>query len=155
MVHFVQQVQYYINFEVLECSWDELLKKVGEAKDLDCIIRAHETFLDTIIARSFIDQNSTVRFKCRNENIIIVIFVILDCKKCKVYKKPFGILESNETLNFQNILAQLRTIFDLIINFQKIQDEMYSAAGNELSERQAYTSKQDSNTKQVWCHSLI
>ena len=60
MVHFVQQVQYYINFEVLECSWDELLNKVTQAEDLDCIIRAHEIFLDTVISRSFIDQNSTV-----------------------------------------------------------------------------------------------
>ena len=60
MVHFVQQVQYYINFELLECSWDELLQKVKEADDLDCIIKAHEHFLDTVIARSFIDPNSTV-----------------------------------------------------------------------------------------------
>ena len=49
----------------------------------------------------------------------------------------------------QNILAQLRTIFDLIINFQKIQDEMYTAAENELGERQAYVSEQNIKTKQV------
>ena len=49
----------------------------------------------------------------------------------------------------QNILAQLRTIFDLIINFQKIQDEMYTAAENELGERQAYVSEQNVKTKQV------
>ena len=29
MVHFIGQLQYYITFEVLECSWDALLKKVG------------------------------------------------------------------------------------------------------------------------------
>ena len=28
MVHFIGQLQYYITFEVLECSWDALLKKV-------------------------------------------------------------------------------------------------------------------------------
>ena len=67
MVHFVQQVQYYINFEVLECSWDELLQKVTEAEDLDCIIKAHENFLDTVTARSFIDQNSTVSFGCSSK----------------------------------------------------------------------------------------
>ena len=49
----------------------------------------------------------------------------------------------------QNILAQLRTIFDLIINFQKIQEEMYTAAENELGERQAYVSEQNVKTKQV------
>jgi gamma-tubulin complex component 3 len=29
MVHFIGQLQYYITFEVLECSWDVLIKKVG------------------------------------------------------------------------------------------------------------------------------
>ena len=50
---------------------------------------------------------------------------------------------------FQNILDQLRTIFDLIINFQKIQDEMYIAAEDELGQRQAYISTQEVKTKQV------
>ncbi len=60
MVHFVQQVQYYINFEVLACAWDELLQRVTRAEDLDCVIAAHEAFLDTVISKVFIDQNSAV-----------------------------------------------------------------------------------------------
>ncbi|XP_064615668.1 gamma-tubulin complex component 3 homolog [Liolophura sinensis] len=58
MVHFIQQVQYYINFEVLECLWDELLTKVKEAKDLDYIIAAHEVFLDAINVRCLLDKDS-------------------------------------------------------------------------------------------------
>ncbi|KAK2168865.1 hypothetical protein NP493_1211g00044 [Ridgeia piscesae] len=70
MVHFVQQVQYYINFEVLECSWDELLQKVREAQDLDHIIAAHEMFLDTIITRSLLDSQSTVSPPLSGERVI-------------------------------------------------------------------------------------
>ncbi|KAK2147394.1 hypothetical protein LSH36_555g02025 [Paralvinella palmiformis] len=58
MVHFVQQVQYYINFEVLECSWDELLNKMNDAEDLDCVIAAHQVFLDTISTRCLLDKQS-------------------------------------------------------------------------------------------------
>ncbi|KAM9835769.1 gamma-tubulin complex component 3 isoform 1-T1 [Aulostomus maculatus] len=58
MVHFIHQMQYYITFEVLECSWDELWKKVQQAQDLDHIIAAHEVFLDTIISRCLLDNNS-------------------------------------------------------------------------------------------------
>uniref|UniRef100_A0A4W3IZB7 Tubulin gamma complex component 3 n=1 Tax=Callorhinchus milii TaxID=7868 RepID=A0A4W3IZB7_CALMI len=58
MVHFVHQMQYYITFEVLECSWDELWNKVQQAQDLDHIIAAHEVFLDTIISRCLLDSNS-------------------------------------------------------------------------------------------------
>ncbi|CAL8240119.1 unnamed protein product [Gadus morhua 'NCC'] len=58
MVHFIHQMQYYITFEVLECSWDELWNKVQQAQDLDHIITAHEVFLDTIISRCLLDSNS-------------------------------------------------------------------------------------------------
>ncbi|KAM9328649.1 gamma-tubulin complex component 3 [Pholidichthys leucotaenia] len=58
MVHFIHQMQYYITFEVLECSWDELWNKVQQAQDLDHIIAAHEFFLDTIISRCLLDNNS-------------------------------------------------------------------------------------------------
>nr|XP_031532028.1 gamma-tubulin complex component 3 [Vicugna pacos] len=58
MVHFIHQMQYYITFEVLECSWDELWNKVQRAQDLDHIIAAHEVFLDTIISRCLLDADS-------------------------------------------------------------------------------------------------
>ncbi|XP_027012208.2 gamma-tubulin complex component 3 [Tachysurus fulvidraco] len=58
MVHFIHQMQYYITFEVLECSWDELWNKVQQAQDLDHIIAAHEVFLDTVISRCLLDSNS-------------------------------------------------------------------------------------------------
>ncbi|XP_057350634.1 gamma-tubulin complex component 3 isoform X5 [Manis pentadactyla] len=60
MVHFIHQMQYYITFEVLECSWDELWNKVQQARDLDHIIAAHEVFLDTIISRCLLDADSRV-----------------------------------------------------------------------------------------------
>lgn len=46
--------------QVLECSWDELWNKVQQAQDLDHIIAAHEVFLDTIISRCLLDNNSRV-----------------------------------------------------------------------------------------------
>lgn len=38
----------------------------------------------------------------------------------------------------QTILAQLRTIFDLIIQFEGIQQELYAAANDELTLRRNY-----------------
>ncbi|XP_069493082.1 gamma-tubulin complex component 3 isoform X1 [Ambystoma mexicanum] len=58
MVHFIHQMQYYITFEVLECSWDELWNKVQQAQDLDHIIAAHEVFLDSVISRCLLDADS-------------------------------------------------------------------------------------------------
>ncbi|KAK3095374.1 hypothetical protein FSP39_013926 [Pinctada imbricata] len=104
MVHFIQQVQYYINFEVLECSWDELLTKVKEAEDLDYIIAAHQVFLSCITSRCLLDEQS------------------------------------------RDILTQLRTIFDLIIDFQGAQRDFYDEAHQELKCRQHYDKLQQQRT---------
>nr|CAD7394777.1 unnamed protein product [Timema cristinae] len=58
MVHFVHQMQYYILFEVLECSWDVLMRHVQQAESLDDIIRAHNSFLLTVRAGALLDDNS-------------------------------------------------------------------------------------------------
>ena len=50
MMNFVLQMQYYLMFEVLECSWAQLLDNVNKSPNLDHIIAAHQTFLDTIIS---------------------------------------------------------------------------------------------------------
>ena len=58
MVHFVHQLQYYIAFEVLECSWAVFQKKLEEAKNFDSVIKAHKNFLDTLMKRCLLDQTS-------------------------------------------------------------------------------------------------
>ncbi len=35
MLHFISNLQYYMMFQVLECSWDELHKRMKAASDLD------------------------------------------------------------------------------------------------------------------------
>ncbi|XP_077987696.1 gamma-tubulin complex component 3 homolog [Glandiceps talaboti] len=75
MLHFVHQMQYYITFEVLECAWDELWKKVTEAEDLDHIIAAHEVFLDSIISRSLLgDESKTLLTQLRAIFDLIIKF---------------------------------------------------------------------------------
>ena len=37
---------YYTAFEVMECSWAELIKHLKSAENLDEVIEAHEEFLN-------------------------------------------------------------------------------------------------------------
>ncbi|KAH9512398.1 Gamma-tubulin complex component 3 [Bulinus truncatus] len=109
MVHFIKQVQYYINFEVLECAWDELLTKVYEAKDLDYIIAAHQIFLDTILSRCLLNEKS------------------------------------------REILKLLRTLFDLIIEFETAQGIFFEAATSEVYTRESFEkSKKERTQKGDW-----
>jgi gamma-tubulin complex component 3 len=59
MTKFVQSVNYYIMFEVLECSWSDLLNKLMEAKDLEQILEAHDDSLIKILSRLHLDAHET------------------------------------------------------------------------------------------------
>lgn len=58
MTHFVQQMQYYIEFEVIECSWSEFIASISTAKHIDALILAHEKFLNIAFARAMLDVDS-------------------------------------------------------------------------------------------------
>ena len=62
MIHLVQQMAYYMTFEVLECSWDALMTCLKTATSLDDIIDAHCEFLKRIVAGALLDRNSEVSF---------------------------------------------------------------------------------------------
>lgn len=56
-------MQYYINFEVLECSWKELEHAVDTAENLDHIIEAHKLFLSIVTERlMLIKEKEEVRY---------------------------------------------------------------------------------------------
>ncbi len=47
-------------FQVLECSWNELMGKIGNAKDVDEVIAAHNVFLSNVMERALLNQESQV-----------------------------------------------------------------------------------------------
>lgn len=52
------QMQYYILFEVIECSWTNFIKRVKNAKALDDILSAHEDFLNEVRVGAFLDNET-------------------------------------------------------------------------------------------------
>ncbi|CAG8720812.1 18621_t:CDS:10, partial [Dentiscutata erythropus] len=70
MIHFTSQLQYYILFEVIECSWDELVKDYTKSGDLDSLIEAHNKYLTNITTKVFLDTSSNQSYHTRLLNII-------------------------------------------------------------------------------------
>ena len=50
----------------------------------------------------------------------------------------------------QDLLTQLRAIFDIIVEFQAKQSRMYNECLQEVELRQQYNSASDTRTEQVW-----
>ena len=123
MIHFIHQLAYYITFEVMECSWDILIKQLRQAESLDQVgfndaiivrrsltfylksnskvIEAHEEFLQTLLKRALLDDES------------------------------------------RELLMQLRAIYDRILEFQGIQSRrVHCALSYSSSLHQSVTSSQ-------------
>eukprot|EP00899_Mesostigma_viride_P022858 jgi/Mesvir1/3757/Mv15031-RA.1 len=56
MIHFVTNLEYYIMFEVLECSSARFSADVAAAGDLGALIDAHEHYLETVLAKSLLSS---------------------------------------------------------------------------------------------------
>lgn len=60
MIHFIQQIQYYILFEVIECSWASMLERIEKARALDDILEAHDEFLKDAHDGAFFNLNASI-----------------------------------------------------------------------------------------------
>lgn len=102
MIHFIHQMQYYVLFEVIECSWAELLTKVQQAKALDDILQAHDEFLNSIRNGVFLagECPSKTSNVCSHKMQIVYDNIIhLEVWQNKFYALCFKELEARR--NFQ------------------------------------------------------
>lgn len=56
MIHFVSNLQYYLMFEVIECSWDQLTSQLAVVTDLDGLLSAHRSYLASIMNKALLSD---------------------------------------------------------------------------------------------------
>ncbi|KAG9070576.1 Gamma-tubulin complex component 3 [Linnemannia hyalina] len=100
MIHFVYQLQYYILFEVLECSWDELLKAIennNTTTDLDSLIEAHSKYLRDVTSKGLLAASHDVNMMPR---LLELLATILDYKIAQdnLYNYALAEIERRERL---------------------------------------------------------
>ncbi|XP_053681379.1 gamma-tubulin complex component 3 [Anopheles nili] len=64
MINLITQMQYYILFEVIECSWEQFSARVKQAKALDDVLESHDKFLERIRTGIFLDQSTHLFTSC-------------------------------------------------------------------------------------------
>lgn len=48
MIHFVSNIQHFVNFEVLQCSWTQFESDVRAAEDFDELIACHKKYMRSV-----------------------------------------------------------------------------------------------------------
>lgn len=110
MIHFVGQLQYYILFEVIESSWDELQKGIAlEDCTLDDLIRAHAKFLNSITRKGLLGA------------------------KRKTYNEPTAAAGTEDRNGY---LVQLKDLLDTMLNYRHCVEGLYSWSTDTFSHQQ-------------------
>ena len=111
MIHFVGQLQYYILFEVIQSSWDELQVAISKPDStLDELIEAHAKYLQAITHKGLLGSSKNSRSGTKEEPFLTQLHEIL--KLMLAYKDAVDGLYSFSVAEFtrrQEMNAKLET----------------------------------------------
>ena len=112
MIHFIGQLQYYILFEVIESSWDELQKRIHkEDCTLDDLIKAHERYLNDITHKGLLGAK-------------------------RRHHGQAGVGSNTEDDRASTYLGQLSDMLRLMLSYRDSVDGLYSWSVSEFTRRQ-------------------
>ncbi|KAI2792982.1 Spindle pole body component alp6 [Penicillium oxalicum] len=122
MIHFVCQLQYYILFEVIESSWDQLQAEVSKPGcTLDDLIEAHTKYLNSVTHKGLLGSASSSRH---------------------------GASTSASKQPEESFLSQLHHILKIMLSYKDAVDGLYSFSVAEFTRRQELSAKIETRTAQ-------
>jgi gamma-tubulin complex component 3 len=99
MIHFVNQLQYYILFEVIEASWDELQAAINtQDSTLDDLIEAHKKYINSITHKGLLGNPRHASTGQREDSFLSQLHYIL--KNMLAYKEAVDGLYSYSVAEF-------------------------------------------------------
>ena len=121
MIHFICQLQYYILFEVIESSWDQLQAAISKPDcTLDDLIEAHTKYLNAITHKGLLGSTSSSRH---------------------------GISTSASARQpEESFLSQLHQILKVMLSYKDAVDGLYSFFVAEFTRRQEFNAKIETRT---------
>ncbi|KAI9847121.1 MAG: Microtubule-nucleating Tub4p (gamma-tubulin) complex component [Thelocarpon superellum] len=123
MIHFVCQLQYYILFEVIESSWDELQAAISKPDStLDDLIDAHARYLKAITHKGLLGSAST--------------------------RSSASASASSSTNKEDSFLGQLHEILKVMLAYKDAVDGLYSFSVAEYTRRHEFSAKIEARTAQ-------
>jgi gamma-tubulin complex component 3 len=118
MIHFVSQLQYYILFEVIESSWDQLQASISKPGcTLDDLIEAHTKYLNSITHKGLLGSSTS--------------------SQSSSISKPE-----------EGFLSQLHQILKITLAYKDAVDGLYSFSVAEFTRRQELSAKIETRTAQ-------
>ena len=119
MIHFINQLQYYILFEVIEASWDQLQASIHKPGcTLDDLISAHTNYLKAVTHKGLLGSSA------RSSS------------------------SSSTHSREDSFMSQLHEMFKIMLTYKDAVDGLYSVSVAEFTRRQEQAAKVETRTAQ-------
>ena len=131
MLHFVQNLQYYLSAEVLGTSWTAFLEQVGKANDLDSVIDAHNTYLSQMLQGALLGNATDASAAADTDSSVDGV-------------AGSGQEGSQRGRSVAPLLSKLNQLFNVILRFHDAQDALQDRISDTVSrlETRAYERSQ-------------
>jgi hypothetical protein len=137
MIHFVGQLQYYILFEVIQASWDQLEAAVSKSDStLDDLIGAHARYLQAITHKGLLGAGRATGRPSSSAGA-----------GSGSGASALVVAGSSSTGREENFLVQLHEILKLMLAYRDAVDGLYSFSVAEFTRRQGAHSKMENTNR--------
>ncbi|KYQ93408.1 spindle pole body component 97 [Tieghemostelium lacteum] len=72
MIHFLQNLQYYMMLEVLEPNWAKMKTRIEQSKTVDDVVKLHNEFLETCLTECMLTDNRLVSILMKFMSLCII-----------------------------------------------------------------------------------
>lgn len=122
MRNFINNLQYYLLYEVFESSWNQLVQKMKEIeeqdKGLDDLIQAHSEYISGLLSKTFIEESN---------DLYLLILSVLKCISSYVDIQNVIFKDSENIERSQLLVTKMKNEFqeglDKILTFLKDKKE--------------------------------
>lgn len=142
MIHFVNQLLYYILFEVIESSWDKLRQAMSKAEStLDDLIAAHNDYLNDITSKGLLSAHSRSRERDHLNQVYEIFKIILAYRETVDSLYSFSVAEFTRRQEFSAKIEQRTAQGKWGVTESDFRGDRSSGAGTPVTTDRPRTSK--------------
>jgi len=155
MMHFVENFQYYVMFEVLEISWNELLNKLQKARDMNELIQAQRLFISRILEKLMLKEKFRSQYQRIRQLLDLTVRYHSFMRTWAMFKSTkhfdFSTQMEKRDEDLASKLAEIETQYDSIFeeflqDLQTIEKDEIRALLFRLNFNGYYSNKMSSQT---------
>eukprot|EP01133_Synstelium_polycarpum_P001381 gene1381-1591_t len=158
MVNFINNFQYYVMFEVIEESWQKMIREMNEATDLDQMIDSHTKYLRDICTKTFLTNSDACYDSFKRVLAVISRFTTHQqslCSLAAAIKKASPLTEAQMKKIEKDLLNYRSNLNDIHRDYRATYSQFQVELGRIKIPQDKFTDQFKESLKAILCKYLF